>query len=196
MIIILFLFCLFRNKLLSCLSECFYYAEIATLYTRLLHDIRDYIATLKHYKIPLPLEVNSSGVLTLDEISKLAEKPLTNVTTTGTHAGAAKLKKLLEGLEARRKALEAGVSSTASQQQLLNVMSMAALAGAATMMRCLPEPPQPINPIVKPLMEAIKREDDQDLQKLAAQHLSYLVSFCVDRDPSPNKKVYSIIFQN
>ena len=194
--------------MLACLNECVYYDEIAGAFTRLLHESRDYIATLKHYKIPVPVEVNSSGVMTLDQIALLASKPVPgavisgssespgngSVSAIGNSSVIIKLKpKLVESLEERRRALESGAQTTSTQQQAYNVTSTAALAGAATMLKCLPVPPQPLNPLVKPLMESIKREEDEELQKLAAKHLAHLVNFCVERKPSPNAKV--IIYQ-
>lgn len=111
------------------------------------------------------------------------------VSATGAPTSAKLKPKLITELEDRRRALETGAATTAQQQQTLNTMSMAALAGAATMLHCLPDPPRPLNPLVKPLMEAVKREDDEDLQKLAAKHLSHLVDLCTDRVPSPNSKI-------
>ncbi|XP_078035668.1 histone acetyltransferase 1 isoform X2 [Augochlora pura] len=190
-----------RDKLLGCLNECVYYDEIATSFTRLLHDSRDYIATLKHYKLPVPVETDASGVMTLDQIANLVAKPITDLcamsNTTGGPGGnvsgspsTIKLKpKVIETLKERRKALEMGANDTAAQQLAYNVMSMSALAGAATMLHCLPPSPLPLNPLVKPLMEAIKREENEELQKLAAKHLSYLVELCLDRKPSPNAKI-------
>ncbi|XP_015182323.1 PREDICTED: TATA-binding protein-associated factor 172 isoform X1 [Polistes dominula] len=193
-----------QDRLFQCLTECIFYDEIATSFTRVLHESRDYIATLKHYKLNVPVEVDSSGVLTFDQISILAGKPILELcaisnatgssstvpTVAGSNGIGIKLKpKLVDSLEERRRALEVGAAATATQQQSLNIMSMAALAGAATMLHCLPETPQPLNPIVKPLMEAIKREENEELQKLAAKHLAHLVDLCVNRNPSPNTKI-------
>ncbi|XP_017885748.1 TATA-binding protein-associated factor 172 [Ceratina calcarata] len=185
-----------RKRLLECLTECVYYDEIAGFFTRLLHDSRDYVATLKHYKLPIPVKTDTSGVMTLDQITMLASKKITELSTmggTGTLGSPGiKLKakaKLIEDLEERRKALEAAAAETANQQSFYNVTSTAALAGAATMLKCLPASPEPLNPLVKPLMEAVKREENEELQKLAAKHLSYLVDLCVDRKPSPNAKI-------
>lgn len=175
---------------------------MAGSFTRLLHESRDYLATLKHYKIPIPVEVNTSGVLTLDQITVLAAKPVPGAIISGSaessvSSGMAnnpvivKLKpKLVESLEERRRGLENGANSTSKQQQSFNVTSMAALAGAATMLKCLPQSPQPLNPVIKPLMESIKREEDEELQKLTAKNLAHLVDFCVDRKPCPNNKVF------
>lgn len=183
---------------MACLNECTYYDEIAASFTRLLHQSRDYVATLKHYKLPVPVDVDSSGVMTLDRITVLAGQTIPTLCATGSNASGAgnnsgnqiKLKpKLIDSLEERRRALDVGAVTTAAQQQSWNVMSMAALAGAATMLHCLPQAPQPLNPLVKPLMEAIKREENEELQKLAAKHLSRLIELCIDRVPSPNAKV-------
>lgn len=196
----------FREKLLACLNEVVYYDEIATPFTRLLHDFRDYIATLKHYKIPVPLEVDANGIITLEQMAAIVSKPIPGLSVASNSSGLVtiasnaavshlnnayiKLKpKLLESLDERRRALENGASGTLAQQQAFNVTSMAALAGAATMLHCLPIAPQPLNPLVKPLMESIKREENEELQKLAAKHLAHLVNYCVDRVPSPNTKI-------
>ncbi|XP_060811361.1 TATA-binding protein-associated factor 172 isoform X2 [Bombus pascuorum] len=192
-----------RKRLLECLNEYVYYDEIATSFTRLLHDSRGYVATLKHYNLPVLIKVEPSGVMTLDQIAVLAGKPISklcamgNTTSYGGPSGSysntaipIKLKpKLIESLEERRSAVKIGAADIAAQQLSYNVMSMAALAGAATMLHCLPPSPQPLNPLIKPLMEAIKREENEELQKLAAKHLSYLVDLCVDRKPTPNAKI-------
>lgn len=44
------------TRLLSSLTEAVYYDEIAFGFTRLLQDTRDFIATLKHYKVPFDHE--------------------------------------------------------------------------------------------------------------------------------------------
>lgn len=51
---------------------------------------------------------------------------------------------------------------------------------------CLPEK---LNPIVKPIMEAIKREECQIIQELAAQYLAKLLDLIRTRNPSPNNKI-------
>lgn len=38
-------------------------------------------------------------------------------------------------------------------------------------------------------MEAIKKEDNEHLQQLAAENLALLLKQCIDRQPSPNPKV-------
>ena len=167
------------------MNECAYYDEIAPLVTRLLHEYNDYIATLKHYKLNLPPQLHTGSVMTLQQIAEFASNPI-----PGLNLNATKLKpKLIESLEDRKRGLGTGAKATDVQQHALHVATMAALAGAATMLHCLPTPPEPLNPLIKPLMESIKREEEEELQKLSAKHLSHLVNLCVDRMPCPNNKV-------
>ncbi|XP_045477599.1 TATA-binding protein-associated factor 172 isoform X2 [Harmonia axyridis] len=62
----------------------------------------------------------------------------------------------------------------------------AAVSGALVMFNALPEK---LTPIVKPLMEAIRREDNESLQKLAAANLAILVDQCRNRVPCPGDKI-------
>jgi len=45
-----------RTRLHQCLCECVYFDEIALSFTRLLQEARDFVAMLKHYKLPLDSE--------------------------------------------------------------------------------------------------------------------------------------------
>lgn len=149
---------------------------------------------MKQYKVLLSSEVNVDAILNLDQIIQLVAKPVVNLRLIGMdkveHQDVLKLEpKLIELLEERRRALETDALVSANQQQTLHVSVMAALAGAATMLHCLPEVSHPLNPIVKPLMESIKREENEELQRLSAKHLAHLVNLCVNRTPCPNSKV-------
>ncbi|XP_049802115.1 TATA-binding protein-associated factor 172 [Schistocerca nitens] len=169
-----------RVKLLQCISEVVYFDEIALSFTRLLQETRDFIAMLKHYK--LPIDVDAYGkVLILEQIQQLSGPVSQQLLSSH------KLKpKVAESLEERRRAIQAAVSQTSSDQTLLSTSTQAALAGAVTMLQCLPEK---LSPVVKPLMEAIKKEENEQLQSLAAEHLSRLVELCVNRIPCPNAKI-------
>lgn len=64
--------------------------------------------------------------------------------------------------------------------------TQAILAGAAVNMETIPER---LNPIVKPLMESIKRERCQILQQLTAQYLVKLLDLVRNRTPNPINKI-------
>lgn len=52
-----------------------------------------------------------------------------------------------------------------------------------------------LNPVVKPLMESIKRERCQIIQQLAAQYLVKLLDLVRSRTPSPVNKIVTNLCQ-
>jgi len=168
-----------QEKLHQCVSEYVYYDEVAISLTRLLQEAQDFIATLKQNKIPID-DFNNAKILTLDQIKAVA-------TTLSENLRLYPLKpKLLDMLEERRRSLQASYQQTTSEQSAYHVSAQAALAGAICALHCLPEK---LNPVVKPLMESIKREQCLQLQQLSAEFLVHLMDQVCDRNPSPNSKI-------
>ncbi|XP_030571799.1 TATA-binding protein-associated factor 172 [Drosophila novamexicana] len=168
-----------QEKLHQCVSEYFYYDEVATSLTRLLQEAQDFIATLKQNKIPIN-DFNNAKILTLDQIEAVA-------TTLSDNLRSYALKpKVLETLLERRRSLQASYQQTTSEQGAYHVSAQAALAGAICALHCLPDK---LNPVVKPLMESIKREQCVPLQQLSADFLVHLMEQVCDRNPSPNSKI-------
>lgn len=56
------------------------------------------------------------------------------------------------------------------------------------MFRALPDK---LTPVVKPLMESIRKEVDEQLQCLSAKHMAFLLDQCRNRTPCPNDKILS-----
>lgn len=75
-----------------------------------------------------------------------------------------------------------------SDQTALNITCQAALSGALTELKSLPAK---LNPVIKPLMESIKKEESEILQKISSEQLAHLIELCVDRNPCPNPKIIS-----
>ncbi|KAI8045264.1 TATA-binding protein-associated factor 172 [Drosophila gunungcola] len=168
-----------QEKLHQCVSEYVYYDEVAISLTRLLQEAQDFIATLKQNKIPIN-DFNNAKILTLEQIEAVA-------TTLSENLRIYSLKpKLLDMLEERRRSLQASYQQTTSEQSAYHVSAQAALAGAICALHCLPEK---LNPVVKPLMESIKREQCLQLQQLSAEFLVHLMDQVCDRNPSPNSKI-------
>lgn len=168
-----------KKRLHACLNERVYFDEIALSFTRLTQETRDFMATLKHYKVPVNTENDS--VFTLERIQEL--------TGQSTQDALVKIKiksKVQESLEERRRSIQSTVIQTSNDQLVLSVSTLAALAGAAVMFRALPEK---LTPLAKPLMESVKRENDENLQKTTAKHLAYLLDQCRGRTPCPNDKI-------
>lgn len=169
-----------KERLKASLTEYIYYDEIASMVTRLLQESSDFLASLKQYKVILP-GYEGTNMLTLDQIKELCTtatdnlKPRFNLKT-----------KVASLLDDRRKGLHNSYTITSTEQSHLSISTQSVLASAVARLRYLPEK---LNPIVKPLMESIKREENAILQRLAAESLTFLMSQVSDRQPSPNVKI-------
>lgn len=169
-----------QDRLRASLTEYIYYDEIATMVTRLLQEASDFIASLKQYKVLLPA-FDGVGMLSLEQIKELS------TTATDDMKLRFQLKtKVATLLEERRKSLFNSYTQTSSEQSQLSLTTQSALACAVARLKCLPEK---LNPVVKPLMEAVKREENQILQRMAAESLTCLMSQTINRHPSPNIKI-------
>lgn len=168
-----------KDRLHLCLGERVYFDEIALNFTRLTQETRDFLATLKHYKVPILAE--NDGVFTLERIQEL-----TNQTTQETLVKFKLKAKVQESLEERRRSIQSTVLQTAQDQSALATSTLAALAGAAVMFRALPEK---LTPVARPLMESVKQETDENLQKITAKHLAHLLDQTRHRQPCPNDKI-------
>lgn len=168
------------DRMRASLTEYIYFDEIATMVTRLLQEASDFLASLKQYKVHLT-QFDGTNMLTLDQIKDLC------TTATENMKVRFQLKtKVASLLEDRRKSLFTSYTQTSTEQTHLNISTQSALACAVSRLKCLPEK---LNPVVKPLMESIKREENEILQKMSADSLVYLMSQTVSRQPSPNIKI-------
>ncbi|KAH6943674.1 hypothetical protein HPB50_025066 [Hyalomma asiaticum] len=62
---------LVRDRVLECLGETLYFDEMASSFTRLQQDARDFIALLRHFQLPLGSAFPASVVLTVDQVIEL-----------------------------------------------------------------------------------------------------------------------------
>ncbi|XP_055603145.1 TATA-binding protein-associated factor 172-like [Uranotaenia lowii] len=169
-----------QDRLKVCLNEYVYYDEVAILFTRLLQESRDYLATLKQHKIQF-VEFENVKVLSLDQIYQLCTVMSENLKNKyGLKT------KTAEMLDERRRGLLGNHTSTSLEQNNLHISTQASLAGAVVSLHTLPEK---LNPVVKPLMESIKREECELLQKLSAKYLAQLLDQVTVRTPCPNNKI-------
>ncbi|KAL5254709.1 hypothetical protein ACHWQZ_G014221 [Mnemiopsis leidyi] len=82
--------------------------------------------------------------------------------------------------------VEAVSQSFSTSSVVLSTRVYSALAG--TMVRLGVLPPK-LNPVVKPIMDSIKRETSEELQKCAAENLLHLILLVKDRTPCPTPKI-------
>ncbi|XP_065212027.1 TATA-binding protein-associated factor 172 isoform X2 [Planococcus citri] len=167
-----------KDRLQQILLESIYFDEIAMPYTKILQDTKDYINILKEY---VPIDASSyNKVLRINEIESLTRDCLLK-------SGESKIpKKTFTEMQEKRQSIYSMVCIINNEQNTLTVTTQAIIAGAVLNSKCLSDK---LNPVIKPLMDAIKKEDSDCLQELAAFHLAEMVNFCIDRQPCPNAKI-------
>ncbi|XP_068640422.1 TATA-binding protein-associated factor BTAF1-like isoform X2 [Aristolochia californica] len=102
------------------------------------------------------------------------------------HSKEASEKHILDDIESSKQRLLSTSGYLKCVQGNLHV-SVTSLVAAAVVWTS--ELPTRLNPVILPLMAAIKREQEEILQEEAAEALAELISYCVGRRPSPNDKL-------
>ncbi|XP_045535589.1 TATA-binding protein-associated factor 172 [Papilio machaon] len=169
---------LLTSTLHAALNQALYYDEVALNCNRILQEARDLLAMMKHYKLAVDGE-EFNNILRLEQVVHMCN-------VTQPMVAGLKLKRVLQTLEERRASLLTAANQCAVDQATFNVSVQAALAGACANLHALPER---LNPVVRPLMESIKKEASEELQAHSADTLAELLTQLVDRDPCPNNKV-------
>lgn len=110
------------------------------------------------------------------------------MTTTFTEstAGLNSKSKQWQALDGKRQQAQATVAETSAEWQQLHLRVHMFTACAVINLQVLPEK---LNPLVRPLMEAIKREENTLVQGYAASYVAKLLQNCAGRSPCPNGKI-------
>ncbi|KAM9847490.1 TATA-binding protein-associated factor 172 [Aulostomus maculatus] len=167
-------------RLLAILSEQLYYDEIAIPFTRMQNECKQLIALLADANIDLQDRSNCS-VFTIDQANEL----VTTIYTEST-VGINTKTKQWQTLDSKRQQAQATVMETSIEWQQLHLRVHMFTACAVINLQVLPDK---LNPLVRPLMEAIKREENTLIQGYAASFIAKLLQQCTARSPCPNPKI-------
>ncbi|KAL6618657.1 hypothetical protein ACP70R_033796 [Stipagrostis hirtigluma subsp. patula] len=162
------------------------YAELARTYTKmrneannLLHSI-DSCAAFKDYISSLNLNVD---MMSVDDAINFASKLLL---PCESDLPSESEKIILNNIESAKQGLLSTSGYLKCVQNNLHVTVSSLAASALVWMSGLPSK---LNPVILPLMAAIKREQEEVLQDKAAEALAELIFSCVGRKPGPNDKL-------
>uniref|UniRef100_A0A671UYF7 B-TFIID TATA-box binding protein associated factor 1 n=1 Tax=Sparus aurata TaxID=8175 RepID=A0A671UYF7_SPAAU len=169
-----------QPRLLAILSEQLYYDEIAIPFTRMQNECKQLIALLADSNIDLQDRLNCS-VFTIDQANEL----VTTIFTEST-AGLNVKSKQWQALDSKRQQAQSTVMETSAEWQQLHLRVHMFTACAVINLQVLPDK---LNPLVRPLMEAIKREENTLIQGYAASFIAKLLQQCAGRSPCPNPKI-------
>ena len=171
------------SALLSCLTREAPYAELTMAHARLSEDAGDFVASLRHYGLP----VESLGLppppLSLPVVQELVKSQTDQLLSRARLSP-----RNLTTLQERHASLANTLDTVLQEQDAMQLATLATLAGALAALG--PEAfPAKLNPVLKPLMEAVKREVGEELQRMAACSLARVLDACINRQPCPNDKV-------
>ncbi|XP_070771882.1 TATA-binding protein-associated factor 172 [Enoplosus armatus] len=169
-----------QPRLLAILSEQLYYDEIAIPFTRMQNECKQLIALLADSHIDLQDRLNCS-VFTIDQANELVTIIFTE-STSGLNVAS----KQWQALDSKRQQAQATVMETNTEWQQLHLRVHMFTACAVINLRVLPDK---LNPLVRPLMETIKREENTLIQGYAAAFIAKLLQQCAGRLPCPNPKI-------
>ncbi|KAM9726612.1 TATA-binding protein-associated factor 172 [Menidia menidia] len=169
-----------QPRLLAILTEQLYYDEIAIPFTRMQNECKQLMALLAENQVDLQDRLNCS-VLTIDQANDL----VTTIFTESTASLNVKSKQWL-ALESKRQQAQATVMETNAEWQELHLRVHMFTACAVINQHALPDK---LNPLVRPLMEAVKREENTLIQGYAASFIAKLLQACSGRSPCPNPKI-------
>lgn len=162
------------------------YSELSRTYTKmrneannLLHLI-DSCAAFKDYSSSLNL---NTDMLTVDDAINFASKLLL---PSESDIPSETENIFLNNIESAKQGLLSTSGYLKCVQNNLHVTVCSLVASAVVWMSCLPSK---LNPVILPLMAAIKREQEEVLQDKAADALAELIFSCIGRKPGPNDKL-------
>lgn len=175
------------------------YTEMSTMLTRVHSEVRALFSAfttegkVKKDRIPdLPSRVDPLGggdAFTLDT-ARRAVGPTFDALT-----GLVKAKAALANLRDRQKKVLASVGYFGAMKERLDVQVAAGVAGALIALGTMPPK---LGPVVKAVMDAIKKEESELLQTRAAESVGALVAFCCSPNFSlpvnPTDKVLKNLF--
>ncbi|XP_027030782.2 TATA-binding protein-associated factor 172 [Tachysurus fulvidraco] len=169
-----------QPRLLAILSEHLYYDEIAIPFTRMQNECKQLIALLADAHIDVTEKINCS-VFTIDQANEL----VTSIFSEATASLNLKSRQL-QSLDSKRQQACSTVSETSTEWQQMHIRVHTFAACAVVGLAALPEK---LNPVVRPLMDAVKKEENTLVQGYAASSIARLLQLCTGRTPCPNSKI-------
>ncbi|XP_051883424.1 TATA-binding protein-associated factor 172 isoform X1 [Pristis pectinata] len=169
-----------QPRLMAILSEHLYYDEIAIPFTRMQNECKQLIASLVEASCDVGSSVNNS-VFTIDQANELITTTFNEVTSSyGLKPN------IIQQLDSKRQQVQMTVAETNQEWQTLHLRVHMFSACAVINLQQLPEK---LNPVIKPLMEGVKKEENVLVQNYAASCIAKLLQQCTARCPCPNPKI-------
>lgn len=159
------------------LNNILEYEEVSKSFALLQTDASDLLATLKHYKITVLLEVT----LVPDKPSLVEMEALTTYKLEEVCRSTKMKPSRIETLISRQNDIRQRLALLHKDMTNLSQMTCVTVAGACVGLSIVPEK---LNPLIKPLMETIKKENITELQQWACKMLAQLLKKLCNKSPA------------
>lgn len=166
---------LLQERLTNALNETIYFDEIAPSFTKLKRDFNCFMNECAKQRLCNPQSIVSIELHSVDQIIELCNNIHSNINSHAQLNG--------EKQNIRDEALR-----IQHDLEILTLRSTAYLASACVYWRFLGEQ---LNPLIRPLMDALKKETDSLVQNDVAEAMAELMWQCTARaaNPNPNGKI-------
>ncbi|XP_033118487.1 TATA-binding protein-associated factor 172-like [Anneissia japonica] len=168
-----------KLKLMEMLNNNVYFEEVSSSFMRMQTECKA-LVTMWIEARPDLRNNSFPNMFTVDQAIPFADSIYGMLGQSRMHP------KMKDSLTQKCQKVQAVGAEVRKEQQVLTVRVQCCLAAAAVSLKFLPEK---LNPIIKPLMEAIKKEWNPLIQSRAATALAKLLEQCISRTPCPNPKI-------
>ncbi|CAF0950261.1 unnamed protein product [Rotaria sordida] len=157
------------------LNETLYFDEIAPSFTKLKRDFTSFMYECARQRLCNPQSIESIALHSVDDIIELCDKVHSNI---DSHIQ----------LNGQKQNIRDEAQRIQNESETLALRSTAYLASACVYWHFLGDQ---LNPLIRPLMDALKKELDPQIQNDTAHAVADLIWQCTQRttNPNPNGKI-------
>ncbi|XP_022080347.1 TATA-binding protein-associated factor 172-like isoform X2 [Acanthaster planci] len=168
-----------KAKLLEILSCTMYFDEVSVPFMKMQSECKMLISAWCDVRKDVQ-PVQFPSAFTVEQANALSESIQGQLSQAGLPA------RTSQDIQQRCKHIQGSIEEINTEQQILSTRTQACLASAVIASKSLPEK---LNPIIKPLMDSIKKEQITIMQSHAANSLASLLEQCTSRNPCPSPKI-------
>ncbi|CAF0798489.1 unnamed protein product [Adineta steineri] len=164
-----------QERLYNAINEAIYFDEIAPSFTKLKRDFTSFMYECAKQNLCSQQSIATIELHSVDHIIELCDNVHANI---ASHAQ----------LNGQKQNIRDEAQRIQNESETLSLRSTAYLASACVYWRFLGDQ---LNPLIRPLMDALKKEVDPLIQKDIAQAIAELIWQCTQRTttPNPNSKI-------
>nr|XP_054762418.1 TATA-binding protein-associated factor 172-like [Lytechinus pictus] len=168
-----------KSTLMEVLSSTVYFDEVTNPFMKLQLECKSLVVAWRAMR-PDILQTSFPSAFTVDQARSLYDSVQQHLSQTigGSDAH--------QDLQSKARQVLASVHEINEQQQKLSIRTQSCVTGALVSLQALPDK---LNPLIRPLMDAVKKEESPIMQKRAAGNLARLLELCSSRQPCPNPKI-------